>query len=649
MRIYFEFIKLMIISYLTILVIYIIGEVINRTFKILKLKNYYALNNLVIGIFSVISIYSILKTNFNTINLALPILLIILKYTNKIDNNINEYENDVDGNTRHYQTKIFIKITLILLIPIFIIQSSYYFDFSNKTYRPLHNDHYIYADYVTGLRLNGIESVYTDLNLITGKKILLPYHYGELWFASFVSELFNISSISSYFIVTITCLATIFSFGWYSILNRYNNISLYLKYLLSILSVLSSGIFFKKFYDVDWLNFDSQALNGILSLFGQKNAIVHFIILYFTILFIDKKFITSTIILSTIPILSINFLPGIAGGIVIFSILSSTFEHKFNRNLILSLFTINFIILFIFLFYKIFNKSFHDEIFSRGNHYLFKIYRLSLSISDIKILLGNLFFLLIRPFIYYLLFIPLFIIFLRNFPILAVYYFLILLSGAISAIILWGIPNTSQFCTNLYILFNIMVIFGLSRFNSYKDLNIKYKIFNLVGYFYIGLILWSYFFIIHRNKMDNKADTDQKLVKKINDYINSFHYDNKLLIVWVYLSKADYNSIPSLLLWSFKNDILSITQLTNKDIVFSLLNPQDFFKYNDKYNIHDTIYCNIHPITNLKSKKFSDIPTMNSAAQFLYFKGTIPDYFFSLVDTCLHSEFNNSWFCQIKN
>src|SRR6202008_2744448 len=97
----------------------------------------------------------------------------------------------------------------LFFLPIILFQAYFYFDFFQDSFKTLHTDHYLYADFSNSLKLFGLESPFTDLIYYNNVEYLVPYHYAELWLTALFSEIFKVSTIISYFLIVIPLSASI--------------------------------------------------------------------------------------------------------------------------------------------------------------------------------------------------------------------------------------------------------------------------------------------------------------------------------------------------------------------------------------------------------------------------------------------------------
>ena len=153
------------------------------------------------GLVGVITIYSIVKTQGVTINLLNLILIIfILIHQKRISFNFKlkkwlTFKNDF-------------LISIGVLIVIFLIQLTQVDRFVAPNFFTA--DYLFYARAAAFLRDTGIESTNIEYFLI-GSKGVTPYHYAELWFTAFFSELFKMHTLKSYiFIVVPIMYSTLF-------------------------------------------------------------------------------------------------------------------------------------------------------------------------------------------------------------------------------------------------------------------------------------------------------------------------------------------------------------------------------------------------------------------------------------------------------
>ncbi|OFY18591.1 MAG: hypothetical protein A2W98_04995 [Bacteroidetes bacterium GWF2_33_38] len=469
---------------------------------------------------------------------------------------------------------------LLLFAPIYLYQSFFFFDFFSGTIRHLHTDHYLYGDFSNSLKLFGVESKFTDLNFYSTSDLqLIPYHYSELWITAFFSMLLNISSVNSYFLIVIPVCATIYGIGLFSLVENIKTHRSF-KFIFTYMSLFISGVYFS-FYD-NWeiTGYIHQSDNGILSFLSQKFCFIYICILFSVLLFIKEKKELGIIFLSTIPIFSINFAPSIIGGIVLYYLYSFIIKKE---RLVLSniggLLSALYVILFILLFYSLFKSKYSNEIID-NDIFLIKILNNNFSSTDLKIFIGNNVYRIIRALIFYFPYVILLVYAVKQNRQLSILFLFIIISGILTSTFLFDALNAGQFASNTYIIFNVLIAIGLSILLDKMKTNLKKSIFVFTIFISsLSLSLFTSFSI----KNQYLSTHDYMVFKKIDAKLE------KTSNILVFLNEKDFSDIM-LVCWQSKNDLLPLTQYSDKDIIFSLGNPELYFLSNANVSSSDSLH-----------------------------------------------------------
>lgn len=622
--------SIMLFAFISLITIYLSGKIILSCFDIYITKELKLFSSYIVGILLWILIYSVVKSSFLTINLGLfPVIVYFVFF----------YRNRIKSfNFELSSVKNELLLSALIFLPVFIFQAYFYFDFLNDSFKTLHTDHYLYADFSNSLKLFGIESKFTDLIYYNNVEYLVPYHYAELWLTASFSEIFRISSISSYFLIVIPLCASIYAVGVYSLLSKLNH-NFVFKYLLIISGLFISGVYFSIYDNFEITKYSYQADNGILSLFSQKLCVVYVFLLFASVLFVNGYRHISIVTFSIIPFFSISFLPSLIGGAILYSIFLFIRRKKIADNFKIGILSALYSGIFILLFYQIFRTSYSNEII--GNDVFLKaLISGDINIADLKIFIGNNVYRLIRPLIFYAPFIVFILFFIRKQLKLTFFYFCVILSGVISSSLLYGVMDSGQFASNTYIIINISVIIGLSILLSESMLKRAKYIFSLL---FFTIILYNISTTI-KNKTTNGIADNKNILVEISNKL-----DRNPVCILVFLSENDYSSIP-LAWWQLKNDLLPLTQYTDNDVIFSIGNPNMFFKANKVVSHSDSLYYkHLFPVNQeiLEKGVCTDFINRNNI-KYLYIKkgGDLPGKI--NIDTCFVSEKINGSFYVLK-
>ena len=621
---------IMLFAFVSLLSIYFLGKIILSFFEINVTKELKFFSSYIIGTLFWILIYSVVKTSFLTINLGLfPVIAYVVylyrKKIRKFDFELSNIKNEL-------------LISALIFLPVYLFQAYFYFDFFNDSFKTLHTDHYLYADFSNSLKLFGIESKFTDLIYYNNVDYLVPYHYAELWLTALFSETFRISSISSYFLIVIPLCVTIFAVGLYSLLSKLNQ-NFVLKYLLIIAGLFISGVYFSIYDSFEVTKYSYQADNGILSLFSQKLCVVYVFLLFASVLFVNGHRNISIVIFSIIPFFSVSFLPCLIGGIILYSLLLFIRDRKLAINYKIGILSALYSSLFILLFYQIFKTSYSNEIV-RDDVFLKSLISGEINITDLKIFIGNNVHRIIRPLIFYAPFIVFIWFFIKDQIEITLFFFCVILSGVITSSLLYGVMDSGQFASNSYIILNISVFIGLSILLT-ETISIRKKY--LFSFLFLIIILYNISVTIKNKTIDSIADNKDIFVEIANKL------DKNPANIFVFLSEKDYSSIP-LAWWQLKNDLLPLTQYTDNDVVFSIGNPDLFFDLKNDVSYSDYLYYKyIFPVNQEIVEKEGCVEFINrNNIKYMYLKMGVDLPEKVIVDTCFISEKINGSFYILK-
>lgn len=218
---------------------WIFGVLVQLVFRIKSPNDIFfdAFQKKMLGLLSIIFIYAVWITNFNTIMFGFP-LVAVLSY-------LRIYRNNHQSNfcVKSIINNGSIKGLLIGLsfgVCFFFFQASFFYStpFNNVP----HGDYVgYYAKIIDFLNYEGVESRTKALYLILNSNDSpSPYHYPELWMAAMISEFLGVLSVESFTIAVHSILASILVIGMLALSSRISN-SLLLK-IVSIFFIFVSGI-----------------------------------------------------------------------------------------------------------------------------------------------------------------------------------------------------------------------------------------------------------------------------------------------------------------------------------------------------------------------------------------------------------------------
>jgi hypothetical protein len=541
---------------------------------------------------------------------------------------------------------------------IFLYQSYFFFDFYNGTIKSLFWDNYAYASYVDSLKLWGTETRYIDMNwfIPSYRTGLMPYHYPELWFSAFVSQISGISSIRSYYILSNSIIISIYFLGIASLLKTTLK-NKYLLFSISFTLLFVAGISLSCFSNSITNNalwFTNMSMMGLL---GSKISFVYIFVMLSFILLQKQNEILGYTALLIIPFFSIGMLPGIWGGTLVYHIAKVCYQKlKISR---IDYFVFVFILsslLFFGLFYHFFKSDVLGDnatkhIFNGG---IFKNLRGGITFRNIKITVSNvivyafpsIFLGLFRVIIFFLLFIIIiYSSIFRNWK-LWILSIIIILCGATVSTICSGLLDASQFTTNLSVLLAVLVVIGLIEIITVEQK--KRLRFILVSITIVLLFFTISKSITNRNAMKDWHDDDHSFISKVAEIVKN----EKTIVCLVFLNKYEYSRQPYLW-WYNRNDLDLVTQYSNSCFIYSLGNPELCFNSIDIPESERYAFNNLTPLNAWKNMKMGNDLTSfikaNSIKYFYFKKGAIiPDFVKNNAETIVTSSKTESTFYKMK-
>lgn len=596
-----SFLFLYLSGVLSIFITYIVGKSILAFLPKSKGLFFQLFVSLAIGTLVLVLLFSLVASGGKTIHvILLPILgLIFYKYRKSFSKptiTIKEIKTELLW-------------AVLLFTPVFLYQSYFFFDFVNGTVKSLLWDNYAYASYIDSLRLWGVETRYVDMNYFSPefRKGLVPYHYSELWLSAFWASLFQLSSIKAYYFITNSLLITAFASGVCSLFEQ----KIEKKFVivpLSFLLLFIAGLTFPFYGHSDLLPslwFKNMSMLGIL---GSKMAFIYLYLLMTIILLKRGELFLGNTLLLTIPLFSIGLMPGIWGGMLlvqIFDIIKQRF--KINRNHVYVFGFVVFAIVLYALFYHVFKSSNIDDYTSKYifSHGIFKSLHGGITIANIKIVIAN--------FICYsiptiglnmlkmlVFFFPFLIIIYRSIQRntrLWLFTFVAIICGATITTLCAGILDTGQFTTNLSVIMAVLIIIGIAELIN--DTYTKPSKINFVLIIIAGILLFYNLIgtIQSRNAMKTWHDDDHEFLKKIAETLKS----EKTVVCLVLLSEEEYARQPYLW-WYDRNDADVVMQYCNAHFIFTLGNPELYFKNKEIPESENFAYNYLTPINDWRNK-----------------------------------------------
>lgn len=621
--------------------VYILGSIVTSFIDCNSNQLFRIFTSLITGILFITITYAIIKSNGKTIlTIVFPII----------------------GFTLFYYRKHLIKPTIkfkyllndILLVSsiftfAFLYQSWFYFDFFSNSFKSLHSDSYWYAIISNSQVMWGIESYFTECNLFSVYPFnngLDPYHYPELWLTASFSQLYSISTLSSYYLLTCSILITTYLLG---IISLFQDIFIekWKLFFFSILLLFMSGISLHIYDSIPLLRYSKIVADvSVMGLFGMKYAFVlPYILLSFILLKQGKDFLAFSI-LTCIPIFSIGLLPPVWGGLVLFYIYLLLHKFSKKKKIILLIIVTGLTFCFYFLFYALNKSSFSNDF--ALNFAIEKFYR------DNHIITSNFIPFIKNSIVYFLRIVIIFspslllgIILFKHNNKLSILCLFIVGCGITTSSIFLGFSDGSQFANNSFIFLIVYFIIGASMLLKSKKNNSQLKII----FIYLIIILTSYslFWNLNRKHVGELwYNEDSQFLKTIEKEINSQN-----AVILLYLDSNGYKKF-NFSFWTDHNDLNMINQYTNKNINFSLGNPELYLTVNKINSVVDSFtYYKQTPLILWRQKGINhnlDSFIKHYNIKYVYIKSsvTIPNYFLLNAKKTIVSPITHNTFIKIK-
>lgn len=334
-----------ILALIFLMLFYLLGMYYHRIFKISysnEPSHLSIFSNIIIGIITVITVYSILITKGHTVSWIYVLLLIFYSfYAKKIKPN-SSLEQAAKLN--YLQLAVALLFVCALLFAVYL---SSVFDGRLKIYTDTFCDYQFYAK--TCFFLNkGFESVSQCDNLFLGSTIM-PYHYFELWISALIINVLPVSSQIAVSIVTPIILGITAYLGIVSFAKKVSVLSYSIALLLLFFTISN---FISNY--LDRLGYGIGHNGGlVISVILSYKTYPTFIFMIFALHVIDfRRYELSLILLLFIPITSIALLPTIVPFVLLATtILYFKSNERYELNVFLFFFALYIVLLLLYQFY----------------------------------------------------------------------------------------------------------------------------------------------------------------------------------------------------------------------------------------------------------------------------------------------------------
>lgn len=309
--------------------------------------------SLALGIFSLVTIFSLGIAHFVTISSGFLLIAFFLVYELVRFRSEKQKIFTLVSFERAYDRK-----KIVAAIPVLFLLSLLLFSWQAFTilkggafpFIVPERDHIFYADLAEILLQTGQENNYQAGNLVSDKfSGTVPYHYFEMWLAAFFSWLFGIKALLSMQLITLPVFFTMMALGIFSVAETVYAISLKKMALIFLLAFMG-GIPFVIDRSSDYF----QWITSIESPLFFEKAAPHYWIALVGFLFILNNFFTAGfIVFVSMLFVSGTTFPAIAGGGAAFLIFSSIFRMQEKTDLKKQVIYFSGAIIFFALFYAV--------------------------------------------------------------------------------------------------------------------------------------------------------------------------------------------------------------------------------------------------------------------------------------------------------
>ena len=452
---------------------YILGLFALQFFKI-NLRNKIGSDfiPIVIGMFMITVFYSVIKTNFNSVNTILFLLLLIYIFISKRNISINH----VSLKYKLLPNKILYFLFIYLLV--FGYFSLFYYDFNLLEVKYPWYDTCYYSDLSRGISKTYFENGSSVYYQFKSTKNIEIYHYFDLWINIIFNKIFGYNFYYSICLITYPFLCSIFFIGLIDLF-KFQIIKNKSLLLLFVLIPFSINLPFMEDYNF----FNNYGLNLNISVITNNKILINYILILLFVYCIElKKSTEGTLVLLVCSAIYsttlISILPTLSTLIILAIILRKKFNLNTNELKKQVILLLSFIVLLISILYLNTSKQINEI----KNEHAFNLPELKTQI---------------------IVFIEYFIKYSLNYlPVFIILFF---------TIILLKKQNKNTQLNKLY-LFSVTVtlilLFSITFSSIFHgiDLNYPQSISNIIVCCFTALMIYSVFIIVklnfkHKNKI----------------------------------------------------------------------------------------------------------------------------------------------------
>lgn len=223
-----------------------------------------------LGIIITVTLYAIAKTEFNTIFILIPIILVVL---------IKRQKFDID------MTASIKSLGLLIVVSIALYFTAHYFFYTFMD-GVVFGDNHFYANIAYYLKTRGIETTNFDWT-IEGNIPATPYHFFEGWFTALWSSLFNMNTLRTYYLIYIPITGAILFHGAFVLAGKILRPTQW----RIVMSLMLALIFlFLQPFDFPFLQITSKFVSFGSWFHNIKFSIVYLIVMAALILWLNKSY-----------------------------------------------------------------------------------------------------------------------------------------------------------------------------------------------------------------------------------------------------------------------------------------------------------------------------------------------------------------------
>ena len=223
-----------------------------------------------LGIVITVTLYAIAKTEFNTIFILIPIILVAL---------IKRQKFDID------MTASIKSLGLLIVVSIALYSTAYYFFYIFMD-GAVFGDNHFYANIAYYLKTRGIETTNFDWT-VEGNIPATPYHFFEGWFTALWSSLFNMNTLRTYYLIYIPITGAILFHGAFVLAGKILKPTQW----RIVMSLMLALIFlFLQPFDFPFLQITSKFVSFGSWFHNIKFSIVYLIVMAALILWLNKSY-----------------------------------------------------------------------------------------------------------------------------------------------------------------------------------------------------------------------------------------------------------------------------------------------------------------------------------------------------------------------